>query len=108
MNYTLGLTRCAARVQHEERMFGIQWLGWMIAGHVCHAVMPPDVASRYHVDRLTGSLVHDDLPDRWRIRQCVVGIFLERNNCSATIASIGRDQNLRFGVVDPIAQRLCA
>ena len=54
------------------------------------------------------TLDDDDVPDRRRVRERLVGHLLERHDLAAAIAAVGRDEQDRLRVVDAIAQRLRA
>ena len=54
------------------------------------------------------ALHDDDVFDRGRVGQCLVGDLFQRHDLSASISAISRDQKPRLCVVDAIAQRFGA
>ena len=61
------------------------------------------------VNGLAGSALHDDdVLDRRRVLQGLVGDSLELHDVAAAIAAVGRDEQARLLIVDAIAQRFGA
>ena len=69
-------------------------------------VMPPDVTTLGPADLLLGAPDHQDLLDRARLGDGVVGILLQRNDVALAVAPVGGDEHLGLRVVDPSRERL--
>ncbi len=69
-------------------------------------VVPPVVAPRDHVDAIAKAVDDDDVLDRRAVGDGLVGVVLEVDLVAATVAAVGRDQDLCPAVIDPPGQRL--
>ena len=108
----LRLPRRAGRVEDVEHVLGVHRLGLdALASGVLHQPVVPVVAALLDVHREARRLIaldDDDVADRRRVLQRLVGHLLERHQLAASIAAVGRDQHRALRVVDAIAQRLGA
>ena len=102
----LRLARRARRVQDVERVLGVHLLG--IAGNRrrFHQPVPPVLASLVKRDRRARAPHDDDVLDRRRSRERLVGDLLQRHHVASPPAAVRRDEEPRALVVDPVAQRL--
>ena len=58
------------------------------------------------VDLVAAAPDDDDVLDRRRVGQRLVGGRLEREHLAAAVSAVGGDQHLGLGVVDPVGERL--
>ena len=98
----------AAGVENVKRMFAIERDRRTLGIDIFQLLMPPDVAAFFHVDLVAGAPKNDHPSDRGFAPQCVVDVFLQRNNCPATIPAIGRHHGNGFAVFDSIPDALRA
>ena len=71
-----------------------------------HEVVPPHVAAVGHVTSLLGAAQHEDVLDRRRRRDRLVGDVLERDDRAPAPGTVGGDEHLRLRVVDAVLERL--
>ena len=69
-------------------------------------LVPPHVAPLAHLDFVADALEHQHFLDRGRLLQRVIDVLFELDHLPAPPSAVGGDADLRFGVVDPIGQRL--
>ncbi len=108
VHHTFRLSRCAAGIEHEQRVLGIQRLDRKLIGRAGHHFLPPHIASWNHVDGVPGPLVNNDFLDTRSSCQRIVCILLQRHDRSSTISSVCRNQHSRLRVIDSIPERLRA
>ena len=102
----LGLAGGAAGVEREQRMLAVELRGLAFRALRGNQLVPPHVASLAHLDLVADALEHQHFLDRRALLQRVIDILLELDNLPATPSAVGGDTDFRFGVVDPIGQRL--
>ncbi len=68
-------------------------------------VVPPDIPTDRPRHVLLGAADDEDLLDRLRLRDGVVGVLLESDRAPLAIAAVGGDEDLRLGVVDASGER---
>ena len=85
--------------------------GSHVERRVLHQLVIPVVAPVLHrapASARRPALHDDDVLDRRRVRERLVGHLLERHDLAAAIAAVGGDEQRGLRVVDAIAQRLGA
>ncbi len=73
---------------------------------VCTTPLGPDVATGVHLDLVADALEHEHFLDRLALLQRLIDILFELYDLPSTPSAVRGDTDLRFGVVDPIGQRL--
>ena len=96
----------AARVEHEQRVLGVEHRGLAGRRSPAHGVVPPDVAPGRHRRRLARAAHHHHVVDVARALQRRVDGLLERIGSAAPVSAVGGDDELGADVLDPVAQRL--
>ena len=108
----LRLPRRPGRVEDVEHVLGVHRLGLeTLPAGLLHQAVIPVVAPLLDVDREARRLIaldDDDVADRRRVLQRLVGHLLERHQLPAAIAAVGGDQHRALRIVDAVAQRLRA
>jgi len=102
----LGLRGRPARVEEVEEVLGVHRLGRAVRRLRRDDVVPPDVATVLHRDVVLRAPQHEAALDRRRLVHRDVGALLQRHHVAATPRTVGRDEELRLGVVDAVAQRV--
>ena len=64
------------------------------------------VTPLHHFDLIATALDNNNVLDRWRLGDRFIGGWLQREDFTAPISTIGCDQHLRFSVIDAIDERL--
>lgn len=100
-----GLARRSGRVQQEQRVFGHHRLGRRIGGVLLHLLGPPKVPALGPGHVGARSLVHDAAGDVGAPLERLVDNLLGANDLAASLALVGRDDDLGIGVDDAICQR---
>ena len=96
----LRLARRAGGVQDEQRVLGLERLGLVLGRGVREGVVPPDVAVVGPRDVVVAPLHDEDVLDRrGPVDRGIDGVF-EREDLALAPAAVGRDDELRLGVVD--------
>ncbi len=106
----LGLAGRPRRVEDEQRGLGGERARLVLGGCLRHDVVPPDVAALGPL-HVVASAAHDQhvLDGLLRARPVAVGEGhvdgrLERGDLALAVAAVGRDDQLRAGVVDARSQ----
>ena len=94
------------RIEDVQRILRVHRFGRTLRRRLGHQLGPPQIAARLDGDGLTGAPQQDDVFDARRRAECLVSVDLQRDDRTATVAAVGRDQDFGAGVVDPVAQRL--
>ena len=93
-------------IEHVLAVHGLRLAGQRLVGH---QVVPPHVAALHHaVIRVAGTPHHHYFLDGGRTVQRLVDVLLEFNDAAPPVAAVGGDNDLRLGVVDPVADRFGA
>ena len=64
------------------------------------------ITTGLHVDCVAATLHDHDVFDAGRVGESFVGRRLEREHLTTSVAAVGGDENLGFGVVDAIGEGL--
>src|ERR1700683_1996624 len=105
MNDALRFAGGAGGVEREQGMLRVERLGGTVRTLPRDDFVPPDITSVAHLD-LLGDAVQDEAPpDRRRALERLVDIALEVDALPAPPATVGGDNQLGLGVVDPVNQR---
>jgi hypothetical protein len=102
----LRLPRRSRRVEDVEHVLGVEDGRLEVGRRLLHEILVDEVTPLFHRDVLHRAPDHEDLLDRLALLDRLVRALLERNDLTAPVTAVGRDQNLAFGVVDAVAQRL--
>ena len=104
MHDSLGLPRGARRVEDEQQVLGVHRLRWALGRLAGDRVVPPQVAAGLHRALRLGAPQHEDVLDRRRLGQRLVGDLLERDDRATAPGTVGGDQHSRLRVVDPVLE----
>ena len=64
------------------------------------------VTPLHHLDLIATALDNNNMLDRWCLGDRFIGSRFQREDFTAPISTIGRDQHLRFRIIDAIDERL--
>ncbi len=101
----------SGRVEDVEHVLGVHRFGRTGGGGVLRETVIPVVPALLDVDRerrASLALDDDDVLDRRRRAQRLVGRLLQRHDLTAAPAAVRRNQERSLLVVDAVAERLCA
>ena len=104
----LGLARASARVEDEQGIFRVHRLGLALGRDIRRGeqLIQPDVAARLHLHRDIGPAHHDDHLYARAVLERLVRVVLEADDLSPPKAPVRNDEEIRFGVLYPVAERL--
>ena len=100
----LGTAGCAARVENEERVFGVELGRRTFRVRLGHGLVVPDVAALLEGDGLLSALDDDYFFNRGRLCDSFVDGVLEREGRALPVATVGSHDELRFGIVDAVGE----
>ena len=114
----LGLPGGPAGVEDEQQVLGVHRLRFAVGGLFPHQLVPPHVPPLDPVNRcgrrsrgsrgVADALEHDHFFHQVRPLQRLVHVVLQGNDVSAPKAPVGRDDEVRFGVLDAVGDGLAA
>ena len=102
-----GLARAPARVEDEQGVLRIHLLGLALGRNIRRGeqLIQPEVAARLHLHRDIGTAHHDDLLHARAVLERLVGVVLEADDLPPPKAPVRNDEEIRVGVLDPVAER---
>ena len=101
----LRLRRRPGRVEQVEHVLALERFGRALGLLAIDDVVPPDVASFGPGHVLLGAADDKDRLDALRLGNRVVSVLLEGDGAALAVAAVGRDQDLRFGIIDATRER---
>ena len=105
VQHALGLGRRSARVQHVQRMLGVELLGRALVVGLLEDLVVPDVAAVLHLAVGVGSLDHDDVLERLEVAHLLVDRLLDVRGLALAPGAVDGDQRLGLGELHPLADR---
>ncbi len=99
VQHAFGFAGAAAGVEDEQRMLAVERFGRAVGRSVGHQFVPPKIAAGLHLDRLIAAIHDHAFLDCGRFGQRGIDVLLQRHDLAAPPAAVGRDDQLRLGVV---------
>ncbi len=95
-----------AGIQDEKGILGIQRGCIASVGRGVHQLLPPVVAASLHLDRGSGSTAHDGMFYGGAVFEGLIHVFFEGKRGSLAVSAVGRNDESRLGIVDPVLECL--
>jgi hypothetical protein len=98
----------AARVEEVQDVLGVHLLRRALRGLITDQIVVPDVPARRERVLVLASSERDHVLDARALRDGLVRVRLQRDDLSPAPGAVRGDEDLRLGVVDPVAERIRA